>query len=157
MYFGWIRIRIQGFESDDQIFKNTNELFLSLFWSKNAIYLSPVPEFIDPVFTKTSPKRLFSVIQNERFGLVFAKTGSIISGTGLHKGRPSSRRRFSPQKRTSSTSNRNMKFLNCFLFFRAIFALLDLDQDCKYESGYGSRDPLLNPDPIRIRIHNTGM
>jgi hypothetical protein len=35
----------------------------------------PVPEFIDPVFTKTSPKRSFSVIQNERFGLVFAKTG----------------------------------------------------------------------------------
>jgi hypothetical protein len=44
---------------------------------------SSVPEFIDPVFTKTSPKRSFSVIQNERFGLVFAKTGSIISGTGL--------------------------------------------------------------------------
>ena len=42
----------------------------------------PVPEFIDPVFTKTSPKRSFSVIQNERFGLVFEKTGSIISGTG---------------------------------------------------------------------------
>ncbi len=41
-----------------------------------------VPGFIDPVFTKTSPKRSFSVIQNERFGLVFAKTGSIISGTG---------------------------------------------------------------------------
>ncbi len=42
-----------------------------------------MPEFIDPVFTKTSPKRSFSVIQNERFGLVFAKTGFIISGTGL--------------------------------------------------------------------------
>jgi hypothetical protein len=41
----------------------------------------PVPEFIDPVSTKTSPKRSFSVIQNERFGHVFAKTGSIISGT----------------------------------------------------------------------------
>jgi hypothetical protein len=40
-----------------------------------------VPEFIDPVFAKTSPKRWFSVIENERFGLVFAKTGSIISGT----------------------------------------------------------------------------
>jgi hypothetical protein len=45
-------------------------------------YSSTVPEFIDPVFTKTSPKRSFSVIQNERFGLVFAKTGSILSGTG---------------------------------------------------------------------------
>ncbi len=39
-----------------------------------------VPELIDPVFVKTSPKRSFSVIQNERFGLVFVKTGSIISG-----------------------------------------------------------------------------
>jgi hypothetical protein len=35
---------------------------------------------------KTSPKRSCSVIENERFGLVFAKTGSIISGTGVwHK------------------------------------------------------------------------
>ncbi len=40
------------------------------------------PEFIDPVFVKTSPKRSFSVVQNERFELVFVKTGSIISGTG---------------------------------------------------------------------------
>ncbi len=33
---------------------------------------------------KTSPKakRSYSVIENERFGLVFAKPGSIISGTG---------------------------------------------------------------------------
>ncbi len=41
----------------------------------------PVPEFIDPVFAKTSHKRSFSVIENERFGLVFAKTGSINSGS----------------------------------------------------------------------------
>jgi hypothetical protein len=34
------------------------------------------------VFVKTSPKRSYSVIENERFELVFAKTGSIISGTG---------------------------------------------------------------------------
>jgi hypothetical protein len=34
---------------------------------------------------KTSPKRSYSVIENERFGLVFTKTGSIISGTG-HSG-----------------------------------------------------------------------
>jgi hypothetical protein len=49
--------------------------------------ISSMPEFIDPVFTKTSPKRSFSVIQNERFWLVFAKTGTIISGTsqGLAK------------------------------------------------------------------------
>jgi hypothetical protein len=37
---------------------------------------------LDPVLAKSSPKRSFSVIQNERFGLIFAKTGSIISGTG---------------------------------------------------------------------------
>ncbi len=41
-----------------------------------------VPEFIDPVFAKTSPKRSFWVIENEGFGLVFAKTGSTNSGTG---------------------------------------------------------------------------
>ncbi len=44
-----------------------------------TILPTTVPEFKDPVFTKTSPKRSFSVIQNERFRLVFAKTGSVIS------------------------------------------------------------------------------
>ncbi len=42
----------------------------------------PVPEFIDPVFTKTSPKLSFSLNRKRAFWLVFAKTGSIISGTG---------------------------------------------------------------------------
>ncbi len=42
-----------------------------------------MPEFIDPVFTKTSPKRSFSINRKRAFWLVFAKTGSIISGTGL--------------------------------------------------------------------------
>jgi hypothetical protein len=41
----------------------------------------PVPEIIDQVFTKTSPKRSFCMTKNERFGLVFTKTGSINSGT----------------------------------------------------------------------------
>ncbi len=36
-----------------------------------------MPEFIDPVFAITNPKRSFSVFVNERFGLVFAKAGSI--------------------------------------------------------------------------------
>jgi hypothetical protein len=44
---------------------------------------STVPEFIDPVLAKTSPKRSFSMTENEHFGLVFAKTGSIHSGTVL--------------------------------------------------------------------------
>jgi hypothetical protein len=41
-----------------------------------------MPEFKDPVFAKTSPERSFSLIENERFGLVFIKTGSINLGTG---------------------------------------------------------------------------
>jgi hypothetical protein len=41
----------------------------------------PVPEFIDPVFVKTSPKRSFSITENEHFELVLTKTGSINSGT----------------------------------------------------------------------------
>jgi hypothetical protein len=49
---------------------------------KMCTFFFPVPELIDRVFVKTSPKRSYSVIENERFGLVFAKTGSIISGTG---------------------------------------------------------------------------
>jgi hypothetical protein len=40
-----------------------------------------VPEIIDPVLAKTSPKRSFCKTENERFGLIFAKTGSINSGT----------------------------------------------------------------------------
>ncbi len=43
----------------------------------------PVAEFIDSVFEKISPKCLFSIIENERFGLVFAKTGSINLGAVL--------------------------------------------------------------------------
>jgi hypothetical protein len=45
------------------------------------LMLLSVPEFIDPVFTKTSPKRSFSLNRKRAFWLVFAKTGSIISGT----------------------------------------------------------------------------
>ncbi len=41
-----------------------------------------MPEFIDPVFTKTSSKRSFSLNRKRAFWPVFAKTGSIISGTG---------------------------------------------------------------------------
>ncbi len=33
-----------------------------------------VPEIIDSVFAKTSPKRSFSMTEYERFGLVFMKT-----------------------------------------------------------------------------------
>jgi hypothetical protein len=43
--------------------------------------VTAVPDFIDPVFGKTSSKRSFSVMQNKRIGLVFPKTGSINSVT----------------------------------------------------------------------------
>jgi hypothetical protein len=45
---------------------------------------SPVPEIIDPVFAKTSQNARFLLSENERFGLVFVKTGSINSGTGIN-------------------------------------------------------------------------
>jgi hypothetical protein len=44
--------------------------------------ITTVPEFIDPVFMTTRAKRSFSISDNEHFGLVFTKTGSINSGTG---------------------------------------------------------------------------
>ncbi len=44
---------------------------------------TPVPEIIDPVFAKTSQNARFLFSENERFGLVFVKTGSINSGTAL--------------------------------------------------------------------------
>jgi len=49
-----------------------------LFYS--GFEYNPVPEIIDSVFAKTNPKRSFSMTENGRFGLVFAKTGSINSG-----------------------------------------------------------------------------
>jgi hypothetical protein len=42
-----------------------------------------VPEIIDPVFAKTSQNARFLLSENERFGLVFVKTGSINLGIGL--------------------------------------------------------------------------
>jgi hypothetical protein len=75
-----------------QAIPGTNPSGLPCLWVREAFCLvlgegevrkSTVPELIDPVFAKTSSKRSFSVIENERFGLVFAKTGSINSGKGL--------------------------------------------------------------------------
>jgi hypothetical protein len=52
-------------------------------WPKSCIScIKPVAEIIDPVFTKTSQNARFLLSENERFGLVFVKTGSINSGTG---------------------------------------------------------------------------
>jgi hypothetical protein len=54
-------------------------LSISIFYQ--IILHLPVPEIIDPVFAKTSQNARFLLSENERFGLVFVKTGSINSGT----------------------------------------------------------------------------
>ncbi len=51
-------------------------------YSKYKIRATPVPEIIDIVFAKTSPKRSFSMTEYERFGLVFMKTRVYKFGTG---------------------------------------------------------------------------
>ncbi len=48
-----------------------------------SVSITPVPEIIDPVFAKTSQNARFLLSENERFGLVFVKTGSINSGTDV--------------------------------------------------------------------------
>jgi hypothetical protein len=49
------------------------------------IHALQCPNLQTRVFVKTSPKRSCAVIENQRIGLVFAKTGSIISGTERRK------------------------------------------------------------------------
>jgi hypothetical protein len=56
-------------------YRVTNKVLLICF--------SPVPEIINQVFVKTFPKRSFCMTENERFVIVFVKTGSINSGTGV--------------------------------------------------------------------------
>jgi hypothetical protein len=80
--FGWL-ISVKTLCQGSFHFLLQNEV---IFLPKND---STVPEFIDPVFTKASPKCSFSVIENERFGLVFAKTGLINSGPVLVRSKTS--------------------------------------------------------------------
>jgi hypothetical protein len=65
--------------------KSFSTLSMSGAFATNGFFLSatPVPEIIDPVFTKTSQNARFLLSENERFGLVFVKTGSINSGTDI--------------------------------------------------------------------------
>jgi hypothetical protein len=73
-----------------------------------------VPEIINPVFTKTSPKRSFCMTKNERFGLIFTKTGSIISGTdeaSLNKNKVLSKSKKIPLQYASGTGNYREKLL----------------------------------------------
>jgi hypothetical protein len=56
--------------------------FVSLRFFRFILLISRARIYtVDPVFAKTSPQRSFSVIENKRFGLVFAISGSINSDT----------------------------------------------------------------------------
>ncbi len=70
--------------SDPITWHTKKTYFLCVYTVGMAHGYNTVPEFIDPVFTKTSPKRSFSLNRKRAFWLVFAKTGSIISGTGIY-------------------------------------------------------------------------
>jgi hypothetical protein len=66
------------------VYRHLQVVFLNIFKIVGPLSkMKPctVPEIIDPVFVKTSQKRSFSMTENERFVLVFVKTGSINSGT----------------------------------------------------------------------------
>jgi hypothetical protein len=65
---------------------------------------STVPEIINPVFTKTSPKRSFCMTENERFGLVFVNTGARIYRPSFHENKP----------KTLVFSHTKRGFLACF-------------------------------------------
>jgi hypothetical protein len=51
-----------------------NVFFVTKRTGRSEPCFTSVPEFVDPVFAKKSPKRAFSMTENERFGLVGAKT-----------------------------------------------------------------------------------
>ncbi len=56
--------------------------------SECAAWTCTVPEFIDPVFVKTSSKRSFSVIENKRIGLAFTKTSARIYRPSFRENEP---------------------------------------------------------------------
>jgi hypothetical protein len=57
---------------------NTATKQLGILEIEDYVNLSSA-RILDPVFVKTSPKRLFSLTENQRYGLVFAKN----SGKGM--------------------------------------------------------------------------
>jgi hypothetical protein len=74
---------IQYMEKNPQIPLSILRIFfVSLRFFRFILLISRARIYtVDPVFAKTSPKRSFSVIENKRFGLVFAISGSINSDT----------------------------------------------------------------------------
>jgi hypothetical protein len=69
----------------------------------------------------------------------FYKKITIYLSLGLHKRTSRIQEEPLALKREHSALQK-MKFINCFLFFWVIFALLDPDPDCEFGSGY--RDPI---------------
>ncbi len=63
----------QGIHMDHE--RNTGEENYGYVVFKLNIYGSPVPEFIDPVFTKQAQNARFHLIENERFGWFSRKQG----------------------------------------------------------------------------------
>jgi hypothetical protein len=53
---------------------NMTSVMFSFGGRANQVPIYSVPEIIDLVFAKASPKRSFSMTEYERFGLVFTKT-----------------------------------------------------------------------------------
>ncbi len=70
--------------TDPHFWQTDPALFVSDLEKKlhpSELRCTPLPEIIDPVFAKTSQNARFLLSENERFGLVFVKTGYINSGT----------------------------------------------------------------------------
>jgi hypothetical protein len=80
--------------------------------------LKPVPEIIDPVFAKTSQNARFLLSENERFGLVFVKTGSINSGTDLLK--------------LDVLWVYHKRYISIYIHYMNLFMLIVLGMACKY-------------------------
>jgi hypothetical protein len=87
-----LRIRLNtfdvfsGYDKKLLAYSRNSHKELRIHCNKLALSTWPVPEIIDPVFAKTSQNARFLLSENERFGLVFVKTGSINLGTGDFKG-----------------------------------------------------------------------
>ncbi len=114
---------------------------------------------MDLVFAKTSPKRSFSMTENERFGLVFTNTGSINSGTGRyvsksHKGWH--------QTEVSNTvvSAKNFLFLKSKMalkktcsYWRMHTSCTDFRKFSHPSQNHIRHQTVLSPTPSVVKIH----
>jgi hypothetical protein len=56
------------------LIRKHKRVVITLYGYTGVSSARPVPEIIDTVFAKTSPKRSFSMTEYKRLGLVFTKT-----------------------------------------------------------------------------------